>query len=1285
MEILKLNNNDAVNENEQVNITEKAVESLKDEIDVNTNIQAVELNNQDNTYEELHYYRNFALPGNMSVSVDLFKQTQRCIFDDISNSNNLIRLNISHIYRRNGANVGYGKGYSLNLCEKISTISGNLYYTDGLGDRYLIKDGIAKNMAYTTTAPESVKNLFGNIGCTSWLVGVNYTRGFNADGNLVLISDTYGNHFQINYNSSNKISDVQDLRNNFGVNTFNFTYNSQGYLSKISDTLNKKEITYTYVDGSLVGITFSSGLSLTITYSDNYLTQVDVSDGYINKISSSGALNISTQSSFVAIPDGATSTNLPAINSWRITFGTQETWVDDIDGNKDVYRFADEGYLCAYFRQTDSVVMAAEQYKYVPRSYKKTFKAKKELLYKNGYTDFNFEYDEYITVTLNEFEQPIKAETKNIAMSENATADAVTTYTYNNEHRCTKQRTVVTMSLSSETKTYTQTINYTYNDKGKISKKESYIEEEVSANGKAVEEYTYSQEGYLTKTIAYNSLEPSNQFCSERSYDQTGKVTAVWDDAGQYKTQYKYVDSLAGMSAALNKLASVVYPDGSEINYKYNDRGVLSEVYGNAEVENKNVITYSNDEIIQLTSADDQIDFTYDNERRIASVNVGGSELQTISYLTRGAGGLTLSVKTTNVTNAKNEKFKYCEKTNHEYQEVYYKDSLILRCNYNKDGTLKSFEDPVTGKTGNVTYNSLGAPTQYTESADGETVYTEDFTYNDYGELSNKTESLGSTYSYVYEETAARRLSSIKGDSDIEVKIDYDKLGRNTGKKVYCNSNLICTEDLGYYGAFNKTTIRPNLITFNCASGTKTISYTYDSCGNIASVKDINGKMTYYKYDGLNRLVREDNQALGLSYYYLYDNKGNITGKESLPYTTDSSYMHAMATKLTYTYLNGRIVKDGSNAAISYDAIGNPKIYKGYMMSWTKGRQLIEYNVNDFGYDGLGRRIRKNAITYYYDSSDRLIKSSDGMTYFYDHTGVAGFMYNGARYVYQKDALGNIVAILDNTGATVVQYVYDAWGNHRAYDANNRLLSSSGRRRYATAPTQLCDINPFRYRGYFYDYETGLYYLKSRYYDPETGRFINMDNVDYADPEEINGLNLYAYCGNNPIMYIDPNGEVAISIGVALTIGGLLFVALVAGIEATEHPIQNACEAIGDLIADFIDTITDETSSNNTIDDTTGSNIGELEITSGNIVFSRERNKGHDSGFIGLTNDDLVELLDKAVHDHDSRLIQRILKEMKMRGMRNKRKNRNNPHMRGFLLTLLANKKLKEILDDYDN
>ena len=97
----------------------------------------------------------------------------------------------------------------------------------------------------------------------------------------------------------------------------------------------------------------------------------------------------------------------------------------------------------------------------------------------------------------------------------------------------------------------------------------------------------------------------------------------------------------------------------------------------------------------------------------------------------------------------------------------------------------------------------------------------------------------------------------------------------------------------------------------------------------------------------------------------------------------------------------------------------------------------------------------------------------------------------------------------------MVKYTYDAWGNHAVADGNGNTI---------TDETNIGHINPFRYRGYYYDTETELYFLKTRYYDPEIGRFMTIDGIEYLAPETVNGLNLYAYCGNNPVMGVDPNG-----------------------------------------------------------------------------------------------------------------------------------------------------------------
>ncbi len=117
----------------------------------------------------------------------------------------------------------------------------------------------------------------------------------------------------------------------------------------------------------------------------------------------------------------------------------------------------------------------------------------------------------------------------------------------------------------------------------------------------------------------------------------------------------------------------------------------------------------------------------------------------------------------------------------------------------------------------------------------------------------------------------------------------------------------------------------------------------------------------------------------------------------------------------------------------------------------------------------------------------------------------------------------------------MAKYVYDAWGNIISItDGEGNDVSND--------PTHIANINPIRYRSYYYDRETNLYYLESRYYDPETGRFLNADNLGYMEPETVTGLNLYAYCGNNPIMYFDPTGHLFVSIVLSfIALGGIAY------------------------------------------------------------------------------------------------------------------------------------------------
>ena len=206
-----------------------------------------------------------------------------------------------------------------------------------------------------------------------------------------------------------------------------------------------------------------------------------------------------------------------------------------------------------------------------------------------------------------------------------------------------------------------------------------------------------------------------------------------------------------------------------------------------------------------------------------------------------------------------------------------------------------------------------------------------------------------------------------------------------------------------------------------------------------------------------------------------------------------------------------------------YDEIGNPTTYRNHNLSLTKVRRLASFDNHTFEYNASGIRTKKNNITYTLDGN-KLLKQTEGrnvLTFHYGLNGIVGCRYGDTDYYYHKNLQGDVYEIYSVDALSeyrcVAKYVYDAWGNILAITDGDGEDKSSD-------ISHIAYINPIRYRSYYYDRETNLYYLESRYYDPETGRFLNADSIDYLDPETIQGANLYAYCINNPVMHLDACG-----------------------------------------------------------------------------------------------------------------------------------------------------------------
>ena len=147
--------------------------------------------------------------------------------------------------------------------------------------------------------------------------------------------------------------------------------------------------------------------------------------------------------------------------------------------------------------------------------------------------------------------------------------------------------------------------------------------------------------------------------------------------------------------------------------------------------------------------------------------------------------------------------------------------------------------------------------------------------------------------------------------------------------------------------------------------------------------------------------------------------------------------------------------------------------------------------------------------------------------YLYDGSGqLMAIRYKGADYYYVRNGLMTITGLVDANGTAVVNYFYDSWG---------RMLNITG-----SLSASLGKDNPYRFKGYYYDDETRMYYLKSRYYQPEICRFISADTIEVLDCQgDLNDKNLYAYCDNNPVMRVDTGGQIWITLGIMAAGGGI--------------------------------------------------------------------------------------------------------------------------------------------------
>ncbi len=400
--------------------------------------------------------------------------------------------------------------------------------------------------------------------------------------------------------------------------------------------------------------------------------------------------------------------------------------------------------------------------------------------------------------------------------------------------------------------------------------------------------------------------------------------------------------------------------------------------------------------------------------------------------------------------------------------------------------------------------------------------------YNDSYPLLGQIEMLAVSNYYVSASTLNNLSNEINGINKIN---EYNELDMLRYSKVYSGSKQI----LSNYYSYKTNSKYQNALSSIIEEESKFYgsshyirSYKTDSLGNVTNVSDSVFGSHAYTYDSRGFLIKEDNTS------YTYDDNGNMITSGNSTYKYDN--------------LNRLISINGDSIFYSFTNPGNPRLFKDTEYKF-EGRRLVgisedlgvdEQKTVDYTYNSNGLIIKKvlgywyaddrdseeYTTKYYYDGEKLIteIGPRNRLDFLYDENGILyGLIKDSSRkYFYIRDFMSNILGLVDDSGNIVVKYKYDAYGNRIS------ITDTSG--------CDLGNINPFRYKGYYYDDDVEMYYCKSRFYVPLWHRWLNSDSINYLEPKNITSLNLFTYCNNNPVMYVDPTGRFTI-LGLLISVG----------------------------------------------------------------------------------------------------------------------------------------------------
>ncbi|MBQ4559301.1 MAG: RICIN domain-containing protein [Lachnospiraceae bacterium] len=718
-------------------------------------------------------------------------------------------------------------------------------------------------------------------------------------------------------------------------------------------------------------------------------------------------------------------------------------------------------------------------------------------------------------------------------------SDASKYLTVENGSSADKAKIVLSAASSSDS----QKFKIQYNNDGTF-----YILSKVSDYAKAIDgrDLNNSSSTALNKGMVQNTKDTTsgNQKWYFSQYVENPVSQTTVTTSSTYTSNGNYLSSTAD---ELNNIT----------NYNYNSDGTL----GSVTDANDNVTNYTYDsnsgDIKSVSTGNSTSFYTYENDR-IKTIETPNGMIYTFNYDSYGRNS-SIELNRKNSTAAPRNLVTYMyhsEATDfasngsgNNLSQVTYATGEFYNMFYDKVGRLAAINDTYIyyDKNGNITerapggfydlgtiyynYDLAGRVVNKTVTPPWENtvLYTLSYKYLNQKNLLEKYRFATSTddfttsflYGDINDGQVGDAVYGVKLDNEQKIGYSYDELARRNERTLYAGNSAITTTYSFKTLDNGSTSYLIDTVTENGY----TYSYTYDAVGNITAYTKKNATTnevveTYvYQYDSKNQLTYVGSDLTsGIS--YTYDANGNILTK------TD----HSTNKTITYGYTDptwADLLTSYNGNTITYDENGNPLHYNnGTAMdfSWVFGRSLYTVNIGSteirYAYDQEGIRTSKtigDTFTKYhiidgvmYGEKTIGTNGTTEIFYFYDDNDkLYGFSYNGAMYYYRYNLQNDVTGIYDANGQLVVEYKYDAWG---------KAISITG-----SQANGIGQYNPIRYRGYYYDAETGFYFLSSRYYDPETGRFLNADGY-ISTGQGVLGCNMFMYCGNNPVARVDKTG-----------------------------------------------------------------------------------------------------------------------------------------------------------------